>query len=88
MLRMLHVSLHLLLNNILTRNIRIITIEQPRHLLKRRTLSLDVVEVDDHTLNDEDDNVYEVVLPCEMLETDWVDVLVEDRGGSGGGEAD
>lgn len=56
----------------------VVTIKLLRNFLQRWATRLYVVEVNDQTLDDEDDNVDEVELPGQVLDADGIDVLVED----------
>lgn len=53
-----------------------------------RTAGLHIEEIYHRALNDQDDNVHEVELPGQGLQTNGIDVLVEDAGETGEDEAE
>ena len=52
------------------------TVEVLGNLLERGVASLDVEEVHDNEFDHDPDVVHDVVLPSDVLQGDWVDVLV------------
>lgn len=64
----------------LAHDIRVVPVKQHRDLLERRTLRLDVEEVDHRAFNHQHRDIDKVELPRQILEADWVDILVEYTG--------
>jgi len=62
-----------------TTNASILTIEVLGNLLKWGVAGLDEEEVDDDKLNGEPAAVDNIVLPLNVLESNWVDVVVEEE---------
>jgi hypothetical protein len=60
------------------RNRRVFPIEQACDLFQRRALCLDEKEINSQTLDHQDHNVHKVEFPAQMLDADWIDVLIED----------
>lgn len=53
-------------------------IEKKRNFFQRRAPCFNVEEVDDQTFDDQNDDVDKIELPAQRLNTNRVDVLVED----------
>lgn len=53
-------------------------VKQLSHLFQCHTLCLNEDEPDTKYLNDEYDNIDKVELPSNTLETDWINILIED----------
>ena len=55
-----------------------VAVEVLGDFLERSVAGLDVEEVDDNKLDCEPDIVEDIVFPAERLDSNWVDVLVEE----------
>lgn len=83
---MRHASLlpKLVIHSLCIVNQNVISIENDHHLLQRMTLGLGVVEIYDHSDNDEYDSKDDVVLPSDRVKANGVDKGVEEDGDVGG----
>jgi len=63
----------------LTTNLGIVTIEVPGDFLERRVTSLDEEEVNDNQFDSQPAVVNDVVLPGDVADGNWVDVVVEEE---------
>jgi hypothetical protein len=72
--------LHLCICNL--GNIDGIAIEEFGDFFQGRVPCLDNEEIDDHDFEDEEYTVEQVIFPCECLEGNGVDILIEEERGS------